>query len=78
MADGLAVAAALLVAGPAVGAIGVASPSLFRAWTAPRDEHLAIVGAHRRAWTLANAGFTLATVTTAAGLAVLAGAIGRG
>lgn len=75
MADGLTVAAALLVSCPVVGAIGVSSPALLRAWTAPRDEHLAIVGAHRRAWALANAGFTLATVGTAAGLAVLAGAV---
>lgn len=75
MADGLTVAAALLVACPVVGAIGVSSPALLRAWTAPRDEHLAIVGAHRRAWALANAGFTLGTVGTAAGLAVLAGAV---
>jgi len=40
MSDGLTVAAALLVVGPVVGAIGVANPALLRAWTAPRDEHL--------------------------------------
>jgi len=78
MADGFTVAAALLVASPLVGAVGVSSPALFRAWTAPRDEHLAIVGAHRRAWTLANAGFSIATVGTAAGLAALAGAVDAG
>lgn len=75
MAEGVTVAAALLVTGPIIGAIGVSSPALFRVWTAPRDEFLAIVGAHRRAWTGVNAGFTIATVLTAAGLAVLAGAI---
>jgi hypothetical protein len=63
------------VVGPLVGATGVASPPLWRAWTAPRDEHLAIVGAHRNAWTLANAGFAFATLVTAAGLHVLAGAV---
>ncbi|MBP1706138.1 MAG: hypothetical protein H6Q36_1877 [Chloroflexi bacterium] len=75
MSDGLSIAAALLVVGPVFGAIGVANPALLRAWTAPRDEHLATVGAHRRAWMLANAGFTLATIATAAGLVVLAGAV---
>jgi hypothetical protein len=74
MTDGLTIAAALLVVGPVIGATGVASPALLRAWTAPREEHLAIVGAHRRAWTLANAGFAFATLATAAGLVVLAGA----
>jgi hypothetical protein len=73
--DGIALAAALLVLGPLIGAIGVASPALWRAWTAPRDEHLAIVGAHRRAWALANAGFTFATLATTAGLVVLASAV---
>lgn len=75
MTDGITLAAVLLVLGPLVGAPGVASPVLWRAWVAPRDEHLTTVGAHRRAWTLANAGFALATLATAAGLFVLAGAV---
>jgi hypothetical protein len=75
MTDGVTVAAALLVAGPVAGAVCLSSPPLFRVWTVPRDEHLAIVGAHRRAWMLANAGFTIAAVVTAAGLAVLAGSL---
>ncbi len=75
MTDGLTVAAALLVAGPVLGAVGLSSPALFRVWTAPRDEHLATVRAHRHAWMLANAGFTIAAVVTAAGLAVLAGSL---
>jgi len=66
MTDGLGVAAALLVAGPALGAVGLFRPALFRVWTAPRDEHLAMVGAHRGAWVSANAGFTSAAVLTAA------------
>jgi hypothetical protein len=74
--DAVAVAAWLLVAGPLVGAIPVANPALLRVWSASREDHLAIVGAHRRAWALLNAGFVLATVATTAGLAVLAGALG--
>ena len=75
MNDSLTMAATLLVVGPIVGTAGLARPALFRAWTAPREEHLALVRAHRRDWALANAGFTTATVATAAGLALLAGAV---
>jgi hypothetical protein len=75
MTDGLTVAAVLLVAGPVVGGVGVSNPALFRVWFVPRDEHLALVRAHRRAWMAINAGFTVATVVTASGLAVLAGAV---
>jgi hypothetical protein len=75
MTDGLTVAAVLLVAGRMVGGVGVSNPALFRVWFVPRDEHLALVRAHRRAWMAINAGFTVATVVTASGLAVLAGAV---
>ena len=75
MTDGLTVAAALLVIGPVAGATCGLYPPMFRVWSAPRDEHLALVRAHRRAWMAINAGFTIATVVTAAGLAVLAGAV---
>jgi hypothetical protein len=76
MPDGVTVAAILLVAGPLVGSLGVgAVPALWRAWTAPRDEHLALVRAHRLGWALANTGFTVATVATAGGLVVLAGSL---
>jgi hypothetical protein len=75
MTDGLTVAAVLLVVGPAIGAVAAFNPALFPVWTAPREEHLALVLAHRRAWTLTNAGFTIATLVTAAGLVVLAGAV---
>jgi MFS family permease len=75
MTDSLVVAALLLVVGPVVGGIGVARPALFSAWTAPRAEHLALVRAHRRGWAMANAGFATATLSTAAGLAVLAGSV---
>src|SRR3990170_6120787 len=78
MNDSLTVAATLLVVGPIVGTAGLARPALFRAWTAPREEHLALVRAHRRDWALANAGFTTATVATAAGLALLAEAVTPG
>jgi len=78
MTDGLAVAAVLLVLGPVVGGVAGSNPALFRVWAAPRDEHLALVRAHRRAWVAINAGFTIATVVTAAGLIVLAGTVDLG
>ena len=39
----------------------------------PRDAFVATVGAHRVAWAWLNAGFTLASIATAAGLLALAG-----
>ena len=75
MSDGLTVAAALLVSGPLLGVLGFYEPGLYRVWTAPRDEHLALVDAHRRGWTMVNVGFTVATVLTAAGLILLAGSL---
>jgi hypothetical protein len=65
----------LLVLGPVVPGVALSNPALFRVWFAPRLEHLALVRAHRRAWVAINAGFTIATVVTSAGLAVLAGAV---
>lgn len=75
MPDALTIAAVLLVAGPLVGTICLMQPSFFRVWTAPREEHFALVSAHPFAWTMANVGFTVATVLSAAGLAILAVAI---
>ena len=75
MTDGIAVAAVLLVVGPIVGGVALSNPALFRVWFAPREEHLALVLAHRRTWVLINIGFIVATTVTAAGLVVLAGAV---
>jgi hypothetical protein len=75
MTDSLTVAAVLLVIGPVVGGVGASSPALFRVWSASREEHLATILAHRRAWMSINAGFAIATLMTAAGLIVLAGAL---
>jgi len=75
MRDILALAGVLLVAGPAVGTVCLFSPPFWRVWTVPREEHLALVAAHRLAWTMANVGFTAATILTAAGLVVLAGSL---
>jgi dolichyl-phosphate-mannose--protein O-mannosyl transferase len=75
MPDVLVLAGALLVAGPAIGTICLSYPPLWRVWTVPREEHLALVAAHRLAWTVANVGFTAATVLTAAGLVLLAGSV---
>ena len=72
MPDSITAAGVLLALGPLVGMIPVANPSLLRVWSASRDEHLAIIGAHRVAWGALNLGFGLATIATAAGLAVLA------
>ena len=75
MTDGLTAAGVLLVIGPLAGAACGFYPPMFRVWTVPRDQHLALVRAHHLAWALINAGFTIATVVTAAGLAVLAGSV---
>jgi hypothetical protein len=73
MSDATMVAGALLVIGPVVGAIPIAHPELMKVWSGPRERYLEIIGAHRRAWAFLNAGFSFATILTAAGLAVLAG-----
>jgi len=75
MSDVLVFAGALLVAGPAIGTVCLFYPSFWRVWTVPREEHFALVAAHRLAWTMANVGFTAAAVLTAAGLVVLAGSV---
>lgn len=75
MPDGLTAAAWLLVAGPLLGIFGFYDTGLYRVWNMPREEQLALVGAHRRGWTLLNVGFVVATVLTASGLAVLAGSL---
>lgn len=72
MDDATRLAAVLLVAGPAIGAVLVANPPLIGIWTASREVHLATVGAHRRGWVLVNVGFGLATILTSGGLLVLA------
>ena len=76
MPDALVVAGVLLVAAPIIGLIPVAYPPLFTVWMAPREQHIAIIGAHRRSWRLLNAGFVLATIGTAGGLAALAVGLG--
>jgi hypothetical protein len=76
--DGVAIAGWLLVAGTILGLAPVGNPSLLRVWLVPRAEHIAMVGAHRRAWHVLNAGFAAATVATTAGLAVMAVVISTG
>jgi hypothetical protein len=75
MPDVLMLAGALLVAGPAIATVFLFYPPLWRVWTAPREEHLALAAAHRLAWTMANVGFTAAAVLTAGGLVLLAGSV---
>lgn len=76
MPDALVVAGVLLVASPIVGLVPVGYPPLIPVWSASRERHIAIVGAHRRAWHLLNGGFGVATVGTAGGLVALAAALG--
>lgn len=76
MPDAIVVAGLLLVASPLVGLVPVAYPPLFTVWMASRERHIAIVGAHRRSWHLLNAGFCLATIGTAGGLAALVVGVG--
>ena len=76
MPDALVLAGVLLVLAPLVGMVPVAYPPLFPAWSATREGHIALVGAHRRAWRLLNVGFGIATIGTAGGLAALAVALG--
>lgn len=75
MPDALTVAGVLLVVGPLVGLVPVAYPPFLPIWSATRERHITVVAGHRRAWFLLNAGFAFATVATAAGLAVLPGAL---
>jgi hypothetical protein len=63
------------VLAPLVGLVPVAYPPLFPAWSATREGHITLVGAHRRAWRLLNVGFGIATIGTAGGLAALAVAL---
>jgi hypothetical protein len=78
MPEAALVAGILLVAAPVIGLAPVAYPPLFTVWMASRERHIEIVGAHRRAWRLLNAGFVLATIGTAGGLAALALSIEQG
>ena len=75
MTDALVIAGVLLVAAPVLGLSPVAYPPFFTVWSAPRERHLEVVAAHRRAWAWLNAGFTAAKIGTAAGLAALAVAL---
>jgi hypothetical protein len=72
MPDATTIAGILLVAAPLVGLVPVAYPPFLPVWSASRERHIAVIGAHRRAWRMLNAGFGLATIGTAAGLASLA------
>lgn len=71
MPDERTVIGLLLVVGPILGLVPVAHPALIPVWSAPRERHLAIVAAHRRAWRALNAGFGLATLATAGALLAL-------
>ena len=48
MPDALTLAGVLLTAGALIGAAAASHPALWPVWSAPREERLRIVGAHRR------------------------------
>ena len=70
--SGQTVAGWLMLAGPLVGLIPVAHPSLLRIWSLPQAAFVQAVAAHRVVWAWLNAGFVLASAATTAGLFVLA------
>ena len=61
----------LLVGGTVVGLAFVGHPALIRVWNMPREQHVATVAEHRVVWVFLNAGFVLATVTTAAAIVAM-------
>ena len=73
MSDDVRLAAALLVAGPVIGALCLMYPPFFRVWLVGREEHLAMVAAHPLAWRMVNLGFVVAAALTTAGLAIVVG-----
>jgi hypothetical protein len=75
VSDDIRLAAALLVAGPVIGALCLMYPPFFRVWMVGREEHLAMVGAHPVAWRMVNLGFVAAAGLTTAGLGILAGGL---
>jgi hypothetical protein len=78
MSDDLRLGAALLMAGPIIGALCLTYPPFFRVWMVGREEHLAMVASHPLAWRMVNVGFVAATVLTTAGLGILAGGLDLG
>jgi hypothetical protein len=76
MPDPITLAGWLLILSPVLGLVPVAHPRLMPIWSMDREGFIRTVGQHRRAWAWLNAGFTLATVGTTAGLAVMAMALG--
>ncbi len=75
MTDPQAVAGWLLVGGPVLGLIPAAHPALVPIWSMPRDAFVSTVATHRVAWAWLNAGFTLASIATTAGLLALVGSL---
>lgn len=71
--------AGLLLAGGGLFLVLLVGPTAFvppAIWTGPRDASLRLVARHAVVWRLANVGFALATILTAAGLALVPGLVG--
>jgi hypothetical protein len=76
--EGARFAGLLLAAGGIGGGVLVAtslavSPAI---WNGPEEAALRLIAAHSRIWRVANVGFVVATVLTAAGLFVITDAVG--
>ncbi len=77
--DGLRVAGLLLAGGGAlllllVGPTAYVSPAI---WNGPQDVALRLISEHSLIWRVANIGFALATIVTAAGLILMPGLVGE-
>ena len=76
--DGAVLAGALLAAGGVllfllVGPTAAISPAI---WNGPPGTALPLIHAHVRIWRVANVGFALATIVTAAGMVLLPAVVG--
>lgn len=69
--DGSQLTGWILIIGSVAYCIGAGDPYLIRAWTAPQETFLTIVGRHPVAWRVTHLLFIGGTVLTAAGLAML-------
>jgi hypothetical protein len=68
----------LLVAGSLCFMAGAVNPLLAKAWTAPEETFLRIIGEHPRAWLTTSLLFLAAGVITAPGLVLFAGLLPAG
>jgi hypothetical protein len=71
--------AGLLLAGGGLSLVLLVGPTAFvppAIWTGPRDASLRLIARHSVVWRLANIGFAISTILTAAGLVLVPGFVG--